>query len=125
MWAELGAFLASDDFAAAAALSPLATLDTVLVSQVYVALRVAPVDSAAALALLAADGPGGCFPTLGKARATLMDLWFEAHAVDAAAVAGRPLLPIELRDNRIANPVPRNIGCPYASWSGANKCTYW
>jgi hypothetical protein len=57
-----------------------------------------------------------------------MDLWFEAHADVAAAAAGKAtadLLPIELRDNRVDNPVPRNIGCPYASWSGANKCTYW
>ena len=38
---------------------------------------------------------------------------------------GEALLPVEARNNRVANPVPRNIGCPYASWSGANKCTYW
>lgn len=55
----------------------------------------------------------------------VMDLWFEAHALLAVDAAGRALLPLELRDNRIANPVPRNIGCPYASWSGANKCVYW
>ena len=38
---------------------------------------------------------------------------------------GESLLAVEAWKNRVANPVPRNIGCPYASWSGANKCTYW
>ena len=55
----------------------------VLLSKVYVALRVE--DEATgpehALALLGAAGPAGCFPTMGKNRVTLMDLWFEAHQV--------------------------------------------
>ena len=83
-----------------------------------------------AIAVLSADGPSGCFPTMGKARATLMDLWFEAHGAIAVRDGtyrepGEALLPVEGRNNRVANPVPRNVGCPYASWSGANKCTYW
>ena len=83
-----------------------------------------------AIAVLSAEGPPGCFPTMGKARATLMDLWFEAHGAIAVRDGtyrepGEALLPVEGRNNRVANPVPRNVGCPYASWSGANKCTYW
>ena len=54
-----------------------------------------------------------------------MDLWFEAQQRIAEAAAGHLFSPLEARNNRVANPVPRNIGCPYASWSGANKCTYW
>ena len=78
-----------------------------------------------AIAILATDGPAGCFPTYGKARSVLMDLWFEAHQMIAEDRKGASLSPIEARNNRVANPAPTNIGCPYASWSGANKCTYW
>jgi hypothetical protein len=126
MWTELQEFLESEEFGAASALNPsLSTLDTVLLSQVFVKLRVAPTDPEGALAILGADGKAGCFPTFGKVRSVLMDLWFEAQQQIKEAQVGHSLLPVEARDNRIDFPVPRNIGCPYASWSGANKCTYW
>jgi hypothetical protein len=127
MWAALQALVEGDSFSQAVALAPrLATLDTVLLSQAYVALRAAtPADPAAALAILSAPGAAGCFPTFGRTRSVLMDLWFEANQALAEAIQGRPLLPVEARDNRVNVPAPRNIGCPYASWSGANKCQYW
>jgi len=125
-WDSLKTFLDSEDFAAAAALNPaLPTLDTVLLSRALLALRLDPQDPDAALAILGAEGPAGCFPTFGKVRRNLMSLWFEAKEALAAAAKGSALLPVEARNIRIANPVPRNIGCPYADWSGANQCTYW
>jgi hypothetical protein len=60
-----------------------------------------------------------------QARSTLMSLWFEANQMIAATAKGSSLNAKESRDNRVAHPVPTNIGCPYASWSGSNKCTYW
>mmetsp|Transcript_14231 Transcript_14231/g.16936 ORF Transcript_14231/g.16936 Transcript_14231/m.16936 type:complete len:171 (-) Transcript_14231:226-738(-) len=123
---DLNTFLASDDYTNAVALAPLVdTLDTVLLSRIYIALRCSPIDPSKAIDLLTDSGPAGCFPTLGKARSSLMSLWFEAQQDIEEAELGRTLFPIEGRDNRIANPVPRNVGCPYASWSGANLCTYW
>lgn len=127
LWADLQTFVEGQQFADAIAQAPsLATLDTVLLSQVYVALRAeSPAKPEDALAVLGASGPAGCFPTFGRARSVLMDLWFEANQMIEETTLGRPLLPIEARDNRVSIPVPRNIGCPYASWSGANKCQYW
>ena len=127
LWADLQTFVEGQQFADAIALAPsLATLDTVLLSQVYIALRAeSPAKPQDALAVLGASGPAGCFPTFGRARSVLMDLWFEANQVIEETTLGRPLLPIEARDNRVSIPAPRNIGCTYASWSGANKCQYW
>jgi hypothetical protein len=82
-WAALASFL-EEGVATAAAFAPqVSTLDAVLVAGVYVSLNVEDVATGpeSALAVLGAEGPAGCFPTMGKTRAALMDLWFQAHQV--------------------------------------------
>lgn len=64
-----------------------------------------------ALASLAA----GCFPTLGRGRDVLISLWAASVVGEAAAAKGRPLTTVEAHRVRRARPVPRNIGCPYAT----------
>jgi len=103
----------------------LLTLDAVLVSRAVVALQLRG-DYAAAIALLDAPGPLGCFPTYASARSQLMDLWVQAQMAKAAAAAGgRPLTPWEQRNVRVGAPVPRNIGCPFGAGPGYPDCSYW
>ena len=101
----------------------LQSLDSTLVGRMYVALRV-DADPQAAADLIAARDVTGCFPTLGKARSVIIDLWEEAQVALAEAAKGAKLTPLEGRDARVGNPVPRNIGAPYAAWSYPDV-DYW
>ena len=56
-----------------------------------------------------------CFPTLGRGRDVLISLWRACAVGEVAAAQGRPLSPVEAHRARRASPVPRNIGCPYAT----------
>lgn len=56
-----------------------------------------------------------CFPTLGRGRDVLVDLWRACVVQLSAESAGRKLTPVEERRARKAAPVPSNIGCPYAT----------
>jgi len=63
-----------------------------------------------------------CFPTYASARDDLMDMWNTAQEGLAAQKKGSPLSFVEAHQVRVANPVPENIGCKYAS----EYCTnYW
>ena len=117
--AELQAFLAALPSAPGAA--ELAMLDSVLVARAELAVRAG--DWQTAVGILTADGAAGCFPTLGSARADLIDVWFRAQYLRVGA--GKPLSPFEQRNVRVNNPVPRNIGCPYGGGDGYPDCVYW
>ena len=58
---------------------------------------------------------GECFPTLGRGRDVLVSLWKASAEGRAAAAKGSPLTPVEAHRARKAAPVPRSIGCPYAT----------
>ena len=66
-----------------------------------------------AMATLASE----CFPTLGRGRDVLIALW-QACAVGKA----KAVTAVEAHAARKASPVPRNIGCPYATLYCEN---YW
>ena len=122
-FAALAGFVAAlpADGAGAADAPALATLDAVLASRVRLSLEHAsPPEPEAALALLGAPGPAGCFPTFASTRAQLMAWWFAAVEMRANATT-----PIARRAARRAHPVPRNIGCPYGGGPGYPGCTYW
>ena len=60
------------------------------------------------------------------ARGNIPQVWFGAMIAKAeAAGGGVPLTPLQRRNVRIENPVPRNIGCPYGGGEGYPDCTYW
>jgi hypothetical protein len=65
----------------------------------------------AALRTLGAE----CFPTFGRGRDALLQLWKSAVVGKAAVAEGRVLTPVEAHRARKAMPVPRNLGCPYAT----------
>ena len=65
----------------------------------------------AALRTLGAE----CFPTLGRGRDALLMLWKSAVVGKEAVAKGRVLTPVEAHRARKAMPVPRNLGCPYAT----------
>ncbi|KOO32187.1 tetratricopeptide repeat family protein [Chrysochromulina tobinii] len=65
----------------------------------------------AALSTLGAE----CFPTFGRGRDALLQLWKSAVVGKAAVAEGRVLTPVEAHRARKAMPVPRNLGCPYAT----------
>ncbi len=58
-----------------------------------------------------------CFPTYAKARDDLMNMWNEATEGFALQKKGGEgsLNALERHRARVANPVPENIGCQYAS----------
>jgi len=66
-------------------------------------------------------GPGlgvlreGCFPTLGRGRDVLISLWQGMVVANQSEAQGRCLSAVEAHQARRAMPVPRNIGCPYAT----------
>ncbi len=86
-------------------------------------LAVGAGDWSTAVDILTATGPAGCFPTLASARAQLMDLWVQAMVLKAGGAEA--LTPFQLRNVRVNNPVPRNIGCPYGGGDGYPNCVYW
>ena len=89
--------------------------DAVLTSRAKVAL--AHGNAQAALAIIAAPGELGCFPTYASDRPDLAQIWNDAHAMLAADVKGSPLTLLEAKKVREAAPVPASIGCQYAtSW---------
>ena len=65
----------------------------------------------AAIAVLSS----ACFPTLGRGRDVLISLWHACVVGQAAVAKGSTLTPVEVHRARKARPVPRNIGCPYAT----------
>jgi len=83
--------------------------DTILLAAVIV--QVAEGAYADAMATLSAE----CFPTLGRGRDVLLSLWKASAVGLAAAAAGRAPTPVEAHRARKAHPVPRNLGCPYAT----------
>jgi hypothetical protein len=83
--------------------------DTILLAQVIIDANLGLYKKA--MGTLAAE----CFPTLGRGRDVLIGLWKASAVGNAAAAKGRPLLPVEAHQARKAAPVPRNIGCPYAT----------
>lgn len=65
-----------------------------------------------------------CFPTYAKARSDLMALWNTVTEGIAQQKKGEatPLTIVEKHQARVSNPIPRNIGCQYAT----DYCTnYW
>lgn len=83
--------------------------DLLLVAQVVLLVADGHFDDA--VAMLA----GECFPTLSSGRVALLSLWHAAVEGRASSKKGGPLLPSEAHRARKDSPVPRNIGCPYAS----------
>ena len=71
-----------------------------------------------ALTLLSTE----CFPTFGRGRDVLLSLWRASVTGKVAVANGRALTPAEAHRARKATPVPRNIGCPYATLYCEN---YW
>ncbi len=68
--------------------------------------------------LLAAN----CFPTYAKMRSDLMSFWNLAVEGLAKQAKGSELSLVEKHQARVANRIPDNIGCQYAS----EYCTnYW
>lgn len=63
-----------------------------------------------------------CFPTLGRGRDVLLSLWQACAMGLEAAAKGRVLTPVEAHRARRAAPIPRNLGCPYATLYCDN---YW
>ena len=90
--------------------------DTILVSRAILAVADGHFDEA--LALLSTE----CFPTLGRGRDVLLSLWRASVTGKAAAAKGRALSAVEAHRARKAAPVPKNIGCPYATLYCEN---YW
>ena len=68
-------------------------------------------DYASALNLLKDE----CYPTLGRGREVLVSLWKAAVILKAQTVKGGLLTGVEAHHARLAMPVPKNIGCPYAT----------
>jgi len=63
-----------------------------------------------------------CFPTYAKARDDLMNMWNTVVMGIAEQQKGSPLTYVEKHQARVANKIPDNIGCQYAS----EYCTnYW
>jgi hypothetical protein len=56
-----------------------------------------------------------CFPTYAKARDDLMNMWNTVVMGKAEVSKGAPLTSVEKHQVRVANKVPENIGCQYAS----------
>ena len=83
--------------------------DTILLARVM--LQVARGAYDAAMATLQSE----CFPTLGRGRDVLMALWRACAVSKERARKGRALTPVEAHRARKATPVPRNVGCPYAT----------
>lgn len=83
--------------------------DLIIMSRVL--LSVVDKDFSVAKALLKTE----CFPTFGRSRDTLASLWKAAVEGEAALNAGKLLSPAEAREARKRSPVPRNLGCPYAT----------
>ena len=90
--------------------------DTILVSRAILAVADGRFDEA--LTLLSTE----CFPTLGRGRDVLLSLWRASVTGKAAAAKGRALSAVEAHRARKATPVPRSIGCPYATLYCEN---YW
>ena len=90
--------------------------DTILLARLV--LDVADGAYARAMATLTSE----CFPTLGRGRDVLLSLWRACAVGRAAAAKGQPLTPLEAHRARKASPIPRNIGCPYATLYCEN---YW
>lgn len=119
--AELQGFLAA---LPAAGVPAALSLDSVLLATAWLAVEAG--DWAGAVAVLTAEGAAGCFPTLASERSQLMDLWNAAMVLKAEEANGnKSLTAFELRNVRVSNPVPRNIGCPYGGGEGYPDCTYW
>ena len=97
---------AMSDSAAAAASD---TSDTQLLVQAM--LSAAEGEYGAAMGVLG----GNCFPTLGRGRDVLISLWRACAEGRVAKAKGAALTPVEARRARAAAPVPRSIGCPYAT----------
>jgi hypothetical protein len=83
--------------------------DTILLARLILQANEGAFDDA--LATLAAE----CFPTLGRGRDVLLSLWRACVTGREAAKLGRQLTSVEAHRARKASPVPRNIGCPYAT----------
>ena len=56
-----------------------------------------------------------CFPTLGRGRDVLITLWKKCVEGQASQALKHQLSPQEAHHARKSSPVPRNIGCPYAT----------
>eukprot|EP01065_Artemidia_motanka_P027606 TRINITY_DN327_c0_g1_i1.p1 TRINITY_DN327_c0_g1~~TRINITY_DN327_c0_g1_i1.p1 ORF type:complete len:748 (+),score=87.00 TRINITY_DN327_c0_g1_i1:87-2330(+) len=63
-----------------------------------------------------------CFPTFGRARDQLGNLWYAAQLGKAESAAQRKLTPVESHKLRKQWPIPQNIGCAYATLFCEN---YW
>mmetsp|Transcript_10437 Transcript_10437/g.22914 ORF Transcript_10437/g.22914 Transcript_10437/m.22914 type:complete len:795 (+) Transcript_10437:25-2409(+) len=95
--------------AAAAPLVGTHGLDVLVLAQVI--LAISDQDHASALKILSEN----CFPTFGRARDNLVSLWKVAVVGLAEKQAARVLTPAEAHKARKLRPVPRNIGCAYAT----------
>lgn len=56
-----------------------------------------------------------CFPTYAKARDDLMTMWGNVVMAIAEEKKGTPLTYVEKHQARMADKIPENIGCQYAS----------
>jgi hypothetical protein len=56
-----------------------------------------------------------CFPTYAKARDDLMNMWNTVVMGKAEVSKGSSLTSVEKHQVRVANKIPENIGCQYAS----------
>lgn len=83
-------------------------LDSVIEASVRVALYVDG-DADKAIQVIESE----CFPTYGSARAELISLWNDAYYTLKSRELGRPLTFLDQHRVRVANPPPKNIGCPY------------
>ena len=90
--------------------------DTILMARLILQVNEGGFD--AAMATLASE----CFPTLGRGRDALIALWHAAATGREAAKLRRPLTPVEAHRARKAAPIPKNVGCPYATLYCEN---YW
>jgi len=84
-------------------------LDLLVLSRVIISIS--DQDHATAVKMLL----GNCFPTFGRARDSLVSLWKVAVVGEAEQQAGRVLTPVEAHKARKSRPVPRNVGCAYAT----------
>ena len=84
--------------------------DTIILSRIVILTIDGSFD--VAIDLLASQ----CFPTLGRGRDVLVTLWQRCvEGKEAVSLGKSSLSPREAHKARRGAPVPRNIGCPYAT----------
>jgi hypothetical protein len=111
--------LASNDYVYEGVKEDVFGLDAVITTQSRV--RLYHDDYEQALELLSAH----CFPTYGRARSDLIDMWnqgVEMEKAEELGVSYDQLSKVDAHRARVDKMPPRNIGCPYADlWC----MTYW